>query len=73
MSFEEIAVGVTDRYAMMAHEQALKSFINKDIVLAESVRQMRDRVQTLSVGIEKVAARISPWRLCLKLWRQQLF
>jgi phosphate uptake regulator len=37
------------------HDQALKSFINKDIVLAESVRRMRDRVQTLSVGIESAA------------------
>jgi phosphate uptake regulator len=38
-----------------AHEQALKSFVNKDVALAESVRQMRDRVHVLSSGIEQVA------------------
>jgi phosphate uptake regulator len=37
------------------HDQALKSFVNKDIVLAESVRRMRDRVQALSIGIESIA------------------
>ncbi len=39
-----------------AHEQALKSFVNKDIALAENVRQMRKKVETLSADIE-VAAR----------------
>jgi len=38
-----------------AHEQALKSFVNKDIACAENVRRLRERVQTLSVGIEKKA------------------
>ena len=38
-----------------AHEQALKSFINKDIALAENVRNMNERIKTLFVDIEKVA------------------
>ena len=38
-----------------AHEQALKSFVNKDIALAENVRQMREKVQFLSVAIENEA------------------
>ncbi len=38
-----------------AHEQALKSFVNKDITSAENVRQMREKVQTLSVEIENEA------------------
>ena len=32
-----------------AHEQALKSFVNKDMASAENVRQIRDKVETLSV------------------------
>jgi phosphate uptake regulator len=38
-----------------AHEQALKSFVNKDIASAENVRQMRKKVETLSAGIEAAA------------------
>src|SRR3989304_2844711 len=38
-----------------AHEQALKSFINKDIALAENVRNMNERIKTLFADIEKVA------------------
>ena len=38
-----------------AHEQALKSFVNKDITLAENVRQMQEKVHSLSVAIENVA------------------
>jgi phosphate uptake regulator len=38
-----------------AHEQALKSFVNKDIALAENVRQMRKRIETVSLGIEATA------------------
>ena len=38
-----------------AHEQALKSFLNKDIGLAENVRQKREKVQMLSTGIENAA------------------
>jgi phosphate uptake regulator len=38
-----------------AHEQALKSFVNKEIALAENVRRMREKIQTLTVSIEQVA------------------
>jgi phosphate uptake regulator len=38
-----------------ANEQALKSFVNKDIALAESVRQLRERIHTLSTDIEQGA------------------
>jgi phosphate uptake regulator len=38
-----------------AHEQALKSFVNKDIACAENVRKLREKVKTLSAGIEKTA------------------
>jgi len=38
-----------------AHEQALKSFVNKDVAVAENVRRIREKVQTLSINIEKVA------------------
>ena len=38
-----------------AHEQALKAFINKDIALAENVRNMNEKIKTLFVDIEKVA------------------
>jgi phosphate uptake regulator len=38
-----------------ANEQALKSFINRDIALAESVRQLRERIHALSTGIEQSA------------------
>jgi len=38
-----------------AHEQALKSFVNKDIALAENVRNMHDRIEKLFADIEKIA------------------
>jgi phosphate uptake regulator len=38
-----------------ANELALKSFINKDIASAESIRKMREKVQTISLNIEKIA------------------
>jgi phosphate uptake regulator len=38
-----------------AHEQALKAFVNKDIALAENVRNMHERTETLFTDIEKVA------------------
>jgi phosphate uptake regulator len=37
------------------HEQALKSFVNKDIACAENVRKLREKVKILSAGIEKTA------------------
>ncbi|MCW4006619.1 MAG: hypothetical protein NWF04_08530 [Candidatus Bathyarchaeota archaeon] len=36
-----------------AHENALKSFTNKDTSTAETVRQMRKKIETLSLDIEK--------------------
>jgi phosphate uptake regulator len=38
-----------------AYEQALNAFINKDIALAENVRNMNEKIKPLFVGIEKVA------------------
>jgi len=38
-----------------AHEQALKSFVNKDIALAETVRNMHEKIETMFTDIEKVA------------------
>jgi phosphate uptake regulator len=38
-----------------AHEQAVKSFVNKDISIAENVRNMHERIETLFADIEKVA------------------
>jgi len=38
-----------------AHEQALKSFVNKDIALAENVRNMHEKIETVFSDIEKVA------------------
>ncbi len=38
-----------------AHEQALKAFVNKDIALAENVRNMHGKIETVFADIEKVA------------------
>jgi phosphate uptake regulator len=38
-----------------AHEQALKSFVNKDITSAENVRNMYQKIEQLFADIEKVA------------------
>jgi len=38
-----------------AHEQALKSFVNKDIALAENVRNIHEKIETIFADIEKVA------------------
>jgi phosphate uptake regulator len=38
-----------------AHEQALKSFVNKDIALAEDVRNIHEKMEMLFADIEKVA------------------
>jgi len=37
-----------------AHEQALKSFVNKDIALAENVRNMYGKIETVFADVEKV-------------------
>jgi phosphate uptake regulator len=39
-----------------AHEQALRSFVNKDIASAENVRRLRGKVEALSSNIEKAAS-----------------
>jgi len=38
-----------------AHELALKSFVNKDIALAENVRNMQGKIEGIYADIEKVA------------------
>jgi phosphate uptake regulator len=38
-----------------AHEQALKSFVNKDIALAENVRNLHGKIETTFADVEKVA------------------
>jgi phosphate uptake regulator len=37
-----------------AHEQALNSFVNKDIALADNVRNLHGKIETIFVGVEKV-------------------
>jgi phosphate uptake regulator len=38
-----------------AHEQALKSFVNKDIALADNVRNLHGKIETIFTDVEKVA------------------
>jgi phosphate uptake regulator len=38
-----------------AHEQALKSFVNKDMALADNVRNMQTKIRDIYASIEKVA------------------
>ncbi len=38
-----------------AHEQALKSFVNKDMALADNVRNMQTKITSIYTDIEKVA------------------
>jgi phosphate uptake regulator len=38
-----------------ANEQALKSFLNKDISLAENVRNLREKIESTYSNIERVA------------------
>jgi phosphate uptake regulator len=38
-----------------AHEQALKSFVNKDIALADNVRNLHGKIETIFADVEKVA------------------
>jgi phosphate uptake regulator len=44
-----------ETYCYDAHEQALKSFVTKDITLAASVRCLREKVDATATGIERVA------------------
>jgi phosphate uptake regulator len=39
----------------VAHEQALKSFVNKDIALADNVRNLHGKIETIFADVEKVA------------------
>ncbi len=39
----------------MAHEQALKAFVNKDIAMAESVRSLRERIGKMFLDVEVIA------------------
>jgi hypothetical protein len=60
-----------------AHEQALKSFVNKDIGSAETVRQMRKRVEALNSGIEAAAreqpVEVMPQTLAVTAFLKQIF
>jgi phosphate uptake regulator len=60
-----------------AHEQALKSFINKDIALAENVRNMHEKTKALFVDIEKVAknqpVEVMPQILAASSYLRQIF
>jgi phosphate uptake regulator len=60
-----------------AHEQALKSFLNKDIASAENVRKMRNKVQSLSVEIETVAKEqpidVMPQTLAINSFLKQVY
>jgi phosphate uptake regulator len=38
-----------------AHEQALKSFLNKGIALADNVRNLHGKIETIFADVEKVA------------------
>ncbi|TRO47788.1 phosphate uptake regulator PhoU [Candidatus Bathyarchaeota archaeon] len=38
-----------------AHDQAMKAFISKDIVSAENVRNMHEKIETIFTNIERVA------------------
>lgn len=60
-----------------AHEQALKSFMNKDISLAENVRQLREKVQMLTSAIEQVAKdqplEVMPQTLATTAFMKQIY
>ncbi len=60
-----------------AHERALKSFLSKDIALAESVRLNRKKVEALSVSIEAAARsqplEVMPQTLAATAFLKQIF
>ncbi len=60
-----------------AHEQALKSFLNKDIASAENVRQMGKKIELLSAGIETAAREqsleVMPQTLAATAFLKQIF
>jgi phosphate uptake regulator len=60
-----------------AHDQALKSFVNGDIGVAENVRQLRTKVGALIVEIEKVAKEqpleVMPQTLAITAFLKQIY
>ena len=60
-----------------AHEQALKSFVNKDIGSAENVRQMRQKVEALNTAIEAAAkeqsVEVMPQTLAVTSFLKQIY
>lgn len=60
-----------------AHENALKSFVNKEISLAETVRQMRKKVEALSADIEKAlrtqTVEVMPQTLAATAFLRQIY
>jgi phosphate uptake regulator len=76
---EELRKLLSDLQAICyeAHEQALKSFVSKDIVSAENVRQMRKKIETLVFGIETAAREqsleVMPQTLAATAFLKQIF
>jgi phosphate uptake regulator len=60
-----------------AHEQALKSFVNKDVACAANVRQLSGKVDALSSGIEAAAKEQSlevlPQTLAVTAFLKQIY
>ena len=60
-----------------AHEQALKSFVNKDIALAENVRNLHGKIETMFADVEKVAkdqhAEVMPQILATASFLRQIY
>ncbi len=60
-----------------AHEQALKSFVNRDVGLAENVRKTRGKVQAMSGSIEEVAKaeslEVVPQSLAVTAFLKQIY
>jgi phosphate uptake regulator len=60
-----------------AHDQSFKSFMNSDISIAETVRQMRARVGAIISGIEQVAKgqpfEVLPQTLAVTAFLKQIF
>lgn len=60
-----------------AHEQALKAFVNKDVSLAENVRQIRKKVDFFSSSIERAASEnsfgVMPQTLAVTAFLKQIY
>jgi len=76
---EELRKLLADLQALCyeAHEKALKSFVNKDIGLAENVRQMLQKVEALNSGIEAAAreqaVEVMPQTLAVTAFLKQIY